>query len=144
VYCHIFVELPDENDFDDLDDGDLDAGDDDDDDKGGDSDDSDDMLGEKKAAAPGVGKRFDPDSPLPTPGYIKKIGFMRCNCTEGMPEGSMRFKPLEKRQYCGPIEIATWYKLQDAPPPEKMLTPDQEDALERKNKANYHLSYFLP
>ena len=127
----MYVELPDAGDLDDIDGGDLDIGGDDDEGGGGDDSDDDAMGGKGATAAP-QSTKIDPNAPLPTPAHIKAIGYMRCNCTEGMVEGSKRFKPLDKRQYCGGIEVATWERLQDAPPPQKLLTADQEEALEKK------------
>jgi hypothetical protein len=38
--------------------------------------------------------------PLSTPGYIKRINFLRCNCTVGIPSGNSKFVPL-------PLEVFT-------------------------------------
>jgi WD40 repeat protein len=129
-YCHMFVELPDMDDMDDLEDGDIDIGGDKDDEEDEESD--DDEIKRKKAALAAV-VQYDPQKPLPTPKYAKNAGFLRCNCTEGMPEGSKRYASCPKRQYCGDIEIGTWDRLMDAPPQKpKILTAAQEEALERK------------
>ena len=129
-FCHVFIESIDEGDLD-LDDEDIEIGGDDNKD-----DDNDSTGGTKGGGLGGTTaggperRKLDPLAPLPTPDHVKKAGFMRCNCTEGIPDGSKRFKKLEKRQYCGDIEVGTWERLMDAPPVEKMLTADQEEARE--------------
>jgi WD40 repeat protein len=135
VYCHVYVEQPIFGD-DDLEDGDLDAGDGDNDEKKGNSDDDNSDAEEKEEKTERRSEReakFDPTMPLPTRKSIKDIGFIRCNCTEGIPEGSKRYVPCPKRQYAGDIEIATVEKLSDAPPIVKSKTADEEE-LEEKNK----------
>lgn len=142
IYCHIFVEAPD-IDPDDIENGDL--LNEDDDDKQGDDDDEDDEI---KALKANASRRYDPNDPLPSPKEYKESGFIRCNCTVGIPDGSDRFIPCPKRQYAGlnpnnpnsmkdTIEINTWFKMKEISDElmsqkSSIVTSDQEEFLAKQ------------
>ena len=157
VFCHVFVQIPDNLDDDDIENGDLDLEDNSVDDDDDEDNDDDDALGEndnkkKKEKFSSGPTKIDPNAPLPTPKEYKKAGFVRCNCTEGMPEGSVRYMPCPKRQYAGndeSLEIATWFKLQDAPPPtnmKKTISTEDEEKMSKKKLDELHdkIRFILP
>lgn len=52
--------------------------------------------------------------PLGTPGYIKRINFLRCNCTVGIPSGNSKFVPLPPELFakgCPEIQIMTYDRV---------------------------------
>jgi len=51
--------------------------------------------------------------PLPTPPYIKSVGYIRCNCNVGVPSESSRFVPLPRHIYVADIQIQTYAEITD-------------------------------
>jgi hypothetical protein len=68
-----------------------------------DDDDFDDGFIEQ-APAPGAGGKEE-RRPLGTPNYIKRIRYVRCNCTVGVPSGNAKFKPLPLELVCPGSDI---------------------------------------
>jgi hypothetical protein len=50
---------------------------------------------------------------LSTPSFIKKIGYIRCNCNVGVPMDSKRFVPVPQVLYCQEIQIQTYTEIAD-------------------------------
>jgi hypothetical protein len=99
IFCHVFVESADYDEFD--------ENDDDDNSGGGDGEDDDSIsLGITESK-----KKSEKIRPLPTPKYVQKIGFSRCNCQTGIPENSKRFEPCPHRQKVGFIKIQTYDEI---------------------------------
>ena len=100
-FCHIFAEgFVDA--MEDMEDGD--------DSLAADENDDDSLLGTSAKAAVEDTRRAQ-TAPLPTPVYVKRIGFIRCNCTHGVPENSRRYVPCPKRVLCGKIYVLTFDEI---------------------------------
>jgi DNA-directed RNA polymerase subunit RPC12/RpoP len=52
--------------------------------------------------------------PLTTPAYIRKMGYVRCNCNVGIPNDSIKFEPLPRLVMVGRIQIQTYGDITDA------------------------------
>jgi WD40 repeat protein len=151
IYCHVFAEgaAPSEEAGldDDLGENNEDGEDDDDDDD--DDDDEDDVLGEKEKK---IGKKDEKGGPLSTPQYIQDMGYLRCNCTTGVPSRSKRFHPCPRRQICGSIVVNTWDKHQEVIITKALSGEDrsklEEDKFTREGRKLYEalplIHRFLP
>jgi WD40 repeat protein len=142
MLCHCYTESE-------INEEDDDDGDDDDDDGGGD-DDGDDLMGTAVKAKGPVGnkKHVDPDE-LPTPPWVKKMGYIRCNCTFGVPI-SKRYIRIPPKIIVGTnikvkqasdifMEIASANEKK----PKKLLKREEEEALEQfkeKKRKNMYAS----
>lgn len=69
-----------------------------------DDDDFDDGFIEE-APAEGGGAKKDDKRPLGTPMFVKRVRYVRCNCTVGVPAGNARFKPLPAELICRGSDI---------------------------------------
>lgn len=49
--------------------------------------------------------------PLPTPNFVKLMGFMRCNCKVGVPSESKRFEPLPRIVLVDKIQLQTYNEI---------------------------------
>lgn len=116
-FCHVFAEGFDDA-MEDLDDGDDSAAADQDDDS---------LLGTNAKADREEDKGQLQTKPLPTPPYVKRIGYIRCNCTHGVPENSRRFLPCPKRMLCGKIYVLTFDEIYM---PKKKAVSVQEEKVE--------------
>lgn len=105
VYCHVYVEAADG-------DGAEDYVSESDSASSSGSDDSDELsLGIPKVLVKSTSGKQQKMRPLNTPGYVKKINFIRCNCNLGVPSESKRFEPIQRYVYVGPIQIQTYAEL---------------------------------
>jgi len=131
VACHCFTEgePPDEEEG--AKDADENEGDDDDD------DDEEDVLGAKvKNTEPVFAKQeaVEPDE-LPTPPYVKKMGYVRCNCKFGVPY-SKRYNKLPPNIIVGTIKIKQFGDVMMAlasdqdKKPEKLKSKEEEAVIE--------------
>jgi len=87
VYCHYYAEAPKE---------DEDAAPRDEDEEEEDEE-EEDLLGEKVVKGPVFKKKESDDGKeLPTPDYVKRIGWTRCNCKVGVPFMDRNFEQVRK------------------------------------------------
>jgi WD40 repeat protein len=127
VLCHCYTEAE-------VDDDDEEEEEEEDD---GDDDDDDDALGTtvKKKGPQAAVKRVDPDE-LPTPTFVKRIGYIRCNCKLGVPL-SKRYNRLPPKIIIGNIKVKqasdVFQDLANANEKgktSKLLSREEEEALE--------------
>ena len=125
LLCHCYTEAEEEEDDDDAD------NDDDDDDADG-----DDLMGTTvKAKGPQAKAKAVDTSELPTPPFVKKMGYTRCNCTFGVPV-SRRYIRVPPKIMVGNVKIKQVGDIfqeiaaaGDKKPP-KLLSREEELALE--------------
>lgn len=105
VYCHVYVEAADGDGADDYiseSESESSSG----------SDDSDDLsLGLPKVKVTSASGKQPKMRPIPTPKFVRDIGFIRCNCNIGVPAESKMFEPIQRYVYVGPIQIQTYAEL---------------------------------
>ena len=70
-----------------------------------DDDDFDDGFIDEVQATGGDAEKKDERRPLGTPMFVKRISYVRCNCTVGIPAGNARFKPLPAELVCRGSDI---------------------------------------
>lgn len=52
--------------------------------------------------------------PLSTPSYVNSIGYIRCNCSVGMPTESKRYETIPPIVVVGEIQIQTYHEIMDS------------------------------
>lgn len=80
---------------------------------------------EHQASKVGTKKGDEILQPLETPFYVKRIGFIRCNCNFGIPVGVESFVPMPKPYLVGDITVNVAQRVKDYSP--KDLTVEQHD-----------------
>lgn len=113
VYCHVYTEAG--GDLTGDDDLDVDS-EDEEDDEDDDDDDSDDEEARKKKQLKAYLKPVVEAAkikPLPTPAFIKRMGYVRCNCDVGIPNDSLKFEPLPRIVTVGKVQIQTFKEIYD-------------------------------
>ena len=106
VYCHVFVEAAEGDTGDDyISESESELSED------SDADSDDISLGIPKAkVTTTVGKALKM-RPLQTPKYVKRMGYIRCNCNQGVPSESKRFEAIQRYVYVGNIQIQTFSEI---------------------------------
>ena len=105
VYCHVYVEAADE-DEDDSYVSESESG------SSNGSEDSDELsLGLPKVKVTNTSGKQLKMRPIPTPKFVKNMGYMRCNCNVGVPSENKRFEPMQRYVYAGTIQIQTYAEL---------------------------------
>ena len=140
MLCHCYTEAE-------FDEEEEEEEEDDDGDNGDDKD--DDLMGTtvKAKGLPTKPKNVDPDE-LPTPPWVKKIGYTRCNCTFGVPI-SKRYKKVPPKIVVGNTKLKQasdiFQEIAAAreKKPAKLLKREEEEAIElfkeKKRKSTYEL-----
>ena len=130
VCCHYYAEAPQE-------DADAGAGGEDEEDEGGDEE-EEDLLGEKVPTGPVFKKEEGPEE-LPTPDFVKRIGWVRCNCKVGVPFMDRTYEQCPRIMQVGPIVVKQFDDILNerfAPPP-KLLSKEEEELLEMAKARAY-------
>lgn len=70
-----------------------------------DDDDFDDGFIDEVPSGDAEGSKKGEKRPLGTPMFVKRIRYVRCNCTVGVPAGNARFKPLPAELVCRGSDI---------------------------------------
>ena len=124
VFCHAYLQAA-VNDDDDEEDG---SGDNE---EGEDDDGEEDLLGTKVEKEPVFADKAEVIDELPTPVYVQRIKYIRCNCQIGVPM-SKEYEQVGRVILCGNIIIKQYDDIQNerfAPPP-KLLSKEEEEVLE--------------
>eukprot|EP01031_Cornospumella_fuschlensis_P029899 gene29899-36104_t len=51
--------------------------------------------------------------PLATPDYVKAIGYLRCNCKEGVPMDCLKYEPVPQMVMVDIIQVQTYVEIMD-------------------------------
>ncbi|RYH29961.1 hypothetical protein EON65_06765 [archaeon] len=66
-----------------------------------------------KAKAKAAKARTMKIRPLATPDYVKAIGYLRCNCKEGVPMDCLKYEPVPQMVMVDIIQIQTYVEIMD-------------------------------
>uniref|UniRef100_A0A7S2RZP4 Guanine nucleotide-binding protein subunit beta-like protein n=1 Tax=Rhizochromulina marina TaxID=1034831 RepID=A0A7S2RZP4_9STRA len=81
--------------------------------------------GAHKAKMTGKRLRGKASNGMPTPDWVKKCGYRRCNCDYGVPDNDPEFLAVPGERYVGGICINTGV-CAPVPPPARVLAPPEE------------------
>lgn len=128
VYCHYYAEAPK------MDEAEEGEGEDEEEDE----EEEEDLLGEKVDTGPKFAKKAE-DGELPTPDFVKKIGWIRCNCKQGIPFLDRNYEQCPRIMMVGPILVKQYDDiLSDRfPPPPKLLSKEEEELIELAKQRVY-------
>lgn len=123
VFCHYYAESPQPDPEDEA------AAEEEEEDE--DDEEEEDLIGEKVATGPVFAKKETDDKELPTPEFVKRIGWTRCNCQVGVPL-HRDYEQVPRIVLVGGITVKQYDDVlaMRVQPPPPLLSPEEEELLE--------------
>lgn len=133
TYCHAYMEAAVDDDEEEGGGGGGGGGDDEEEE----DDEEDDLLGTKMKKEPTFEKKEAASDELPTPFFVQKIRYTRCNCLVGVPL-SRDYEQVGRTLMCGNIVVKQYDDIINAimAPPPRLLTPAEEEVAELARAAS--------